>query len=722
MTALSSNASSGPRWWPDLRRPRAMAALVLALLTLVVFVVVQPWEIFKNTTPTGGDMGAHVLVPAYLRDVLLPQGRIAGWSNDWFAGFPILYFYFPLPALLIVALDVVLPYGVAFKLVAVGGLLLMPVGSYVLARGIGASRPVATVAAAAGTGFVFLESYAIFGGNIKSTMAGEYSFSWSMAFSLLYLGFIIDDARRGRGFRARSAFALAAMALTHVITTMLVAPASLLLLWYPNRLGRLVTWLTGFALSAFWTIPLLMNISYTTDMNWVPLRFFGSPEAGGPLPTELWLVLPVAVAGVLVAAWKRYTIAPLLAIGLAPVIAYPFLEGKLWNGRWLPYFFYMVVFFAGLAIGAATVGAARRWFGSNRSWAWITLAAATVVVLPFVIGSQSAPGWANWNFSGYEAKPDYAEYATLMETIDNLPPGRVMWEANNDLNRYGTPMALMLTPFWSDGHPSMEGLLFESSLTTPFHFLNAAEMSQAPSNPIPGLPYNGFDLDRALTRMDLFNVSYYVTFTEEATNAALAHPEYELIANPAPFSVFALPASELVVVAEFTPSVFEAPETGLAGRIEGLVTDPDTVAFDDVAIDWYADPANTPYWLASQGPPAWPRVDETLAGLREAPPVARAGEVSAVVLEDHHISFETTAIGVPHLVKVSYFPNWEAEGAAGPYRATPAFMVVIPTAERVTLRFARSEAETGGTALTIAAVLSVLLGAAWEQRRQKSQV
>ena len=32
-------------------------------------------------------MGAHVLGPAYLRDVLLPGGRIIGWSNYWFAGF-----------------------------------------------------------------------------------------------------------------------------------------------------------------------------------------------------------------------------------------------------------------------------------------------------------------------------------------------------------------------------------------------------------------------------------------------------------------------------------------------------------------------------------------------------------------------------------------------------------------------------------------------------------
>ena len=29
--------------------------------------------VFENNTPTGGDMGAHVMAPAYLRDNLLPH-------------------------------------------------------------------------------------------------------------------------------------------------------------------------------------------------------------------------------------------------------------------------------------------------------------------------------------------------------------------------------------------------------------------------------------------------------------------------------------------------------------------------------------------------------------------------------------------------------------------------------------------------------------------------
>src|SRR4030067_412937 len=93
--------------------------------------------------PPGGDRGARVFLPAFLRDNLLAHGRILGWSNDWYAGFPVLYFYFPLPALVTVLLDVFLPYGVAFKLVTVAGLGARPFASSFLAPAMGLARTLA---------------------------------------------------------------------------------------------------------------------------------------------------------------------------------------------------------------------------------------------------------------------------------------------------------------------------------------------------------------------------------------------------------------------------------------------------------------------------------------------------------------------------------------------------------------------------------------------------
>ena len=85
----------------------------------VVFTLAQlhPNLLFSNTTPTGGDMGAHVWGPAYLRDHILPHWRLSGWAPDWYAGFPMYQFYMVIPALAVVLVNILLPYGLALKLV-----------------------------------------------------------------------------------------------------------------------------------------------------------------------------------------------------------------------------------------------------------------------------------------------------------------------------------------------------------------------------------------------------------------------------------------------------------------------------------------------------------------------------------------------------------------------------------------------------------------------------
>jgi hypothetical protein len=264
-----------------------------------------------------------------------------------------------------------------------------------------------------------------------------------------------------------------------------------------------------------------------------------------------------------------------------------------------------------------------------------------------------------------------------------------MWEANRDLNRYGTPMALMLTGYWSEGHPSMEGLLFESSLTTPFHFLNAAEVSQRPSNPIGGLDYHRLNFERAVEHLALYNVSYYVSYTPEATQAA---DEFglERLAETEPFTVYALPESQLVDIADYVPAVWAGPD-----------------GFVDASLEWYDDVNLLDRWLVAEGPEDWPRT-ASLDGTRYQRRTFAEGQVSDIVLENHRISFRTSAVGVPHLVKVSYFPNWTAEGADGPYRAAPSLMVVVPTEEEVVIEFRNTLVETGGLAVTVVTIAGLI--------------
>jgi NADH:ubiquinone oxidoreductase subunit 5 (subunit L)/multisubunit Na+/H+ antiporter MnhA subunit len=96
---------------------------LVGISTIVAIKVIQPSLVFKDTTPTGGDMGAHVWGPAYLRDHLLPW-KLNGWSMDWYSGLPVYRCYMVVPALFVVILNFVFPYGVALKIVAVAGIVL----------------------------------------------------------------------------------------------------------------------------------------------------------------------------------------------------------------------------------------------------------------------------------------------------------------------------------------------------------------------------------------------------------------------------------------------------------------------------------------------------------------------------------------------------------------------------------------------------------------------
>lgn len=287
-----------------------------------------------------------------------------------------------------------------------------------------------------------------------------------------------------------------------------------------------------------------------------------------------------------------------------------------------------------------------------------------------------------------------------------------MWENNGDLNRYGTPMSPMLIPYWTEGsHKSMEGLFFESSLTTPFHFINHSEMSYRSSNPIPGLRYHSFDMERGIRHMGVYGVDYYVSFTPEAAEKALGLSELELITTAEPFHIFRLPETELVEVGTHLPAVYDVPERGLFAALIGSeeVTGPDGVplaSFHDMALDWYEDIDEMHRWVVADGPDEWPRI-QSLEERPDVPLESPSGAVSDIVLEDHRLAFTTEAVGMPHVVKLSYFPNWKASGADGPWRATPSLMVVVPTEREVVLEFRDTWAETAGWILSLAGLLGL---------------
>jgi len=136
-------------------------------------------------------------------------------------------------------------------------------------------------------------------------------------------------------------------------------------------------------------------------------------------------------------------------------------------------------------------------------------------------------------------------------------------------------------------------------------------------------------------------------------------------------------------------------------------------------------------YLAEDGPSQWPHVTTQSVpspcaseqGLnpkqsrlvangvpkQSLPPVT----VTDVQSDDDSMSFHVDRVRVPVLVRISYFPNWKASGAQGPWRVSPNLMVVIPTSNDVHLHYGHTSIELGSAGLSIVGVAALV----WVWRR-----
>ena len=753
----------------------------------VLWVLNPEGALFKLSTPTGGDLGAHVWGPAFLRDELLPNLRLSGWAPDWYAGFPAYHFYMVVPMLFIVVLNagLVLPllilaiglisftvfklvaqnpkhwrsaffpticlllliipfhYGFAFKLVTAAGLILMPFAGWRMGRLAGLPEPTPALLGASTLAFIFDRSFNIMGGNLMSTMAGEFAFTLAITFCLIYIGMLIKGVETGEK-RAAAALLLALTGLCHLLVVFFALIVSFVAV--ATRLSRAsVRWITEVGLlsgliSAFWVLPFWWHRSHLNDMGWEKLTSYSSylwsrDQLAADFLTNdppLQLAIVLAAAGAVLSLVFRRRLGVVLTISVI-VLALAFIylpEGRLYNGRLLPAYYLSIYLLAAIAIaetirilGFLVQKAAK---GKERIGNLVSGSIGFLVVVLFIfylaVPLRVLPGgkmhgnayqwmgyetedlnigrsWALWNFEGYETRTGdstgggWEELAGFVITMDDQAReygcGRLMWEYSSELTRYGTPMAPMLMPHWTDGCiGSMEGLYFESSTTTPFHFLIQSELSTAPSRAQRDLPYRSFDIDAGIDHLQQLGVKYYAASSQVATAKAQQHPALNEIANSGPWTIFKVKNSELVAQLDFEPAIF-----------------------DHLKHSEWLNPSVEVFQEGSQA------VVRTLGGMNDWQHVDLEGEpekiglpqveVSGINVDTDRIEFKVDKTGVPVMVKTSYFPNWKAKGAEGPWRATPNLMVVVPTEKEVSLEYGRSPIEIVSILLTLAGLISL---------------
>jgi len=291
----------------------------------------------------------------------------------------------------------------------------------------------------------------------------------------------------------------------------------------------------------------------------------------------------------------------------------------------------------------------------------------------------------------------------------------MFWEYESNQDRFGTPMALMLLPKYTKNCiDSQEGLLFESSATTPYHFLNQSLLSVGPSRAQVGLNYQATNVHEGALKLQLMGVRYYLVSDPGLVAQAEVEPLLSEVAATIPY-----PQS---TGSSLTWHVFQVANQALVSPLSHLpVVVPALAAggqtWKTASTNWYEGATVDTTPLVASGPATWPRGD----AVRRVETRLTPGTVSNVELRRDGLSFTVSRdqVGKPVIIRMSYFPNWTAHGATGPYRATPNFMVVVPTSTSVHLTYEATAANWLGTTVTVLSVGSLVAVAVTGRRQRK---
>jgi hypothetical protein len=131
------------------------------------------------------------------------------------------------------------------------------------------------------------------------------------------------------------------------------------------------------------------------------------------------------------------------------------------------------------------------------------------------------------------------------------------------------------------------------------------------------------------------------------------------------------------------------------------------------AAAWFDDESALDRPIVDGGPETWPHAGPDEARFLPKKPLP-AVTVSNIESGDDFVRFDVSEPGVPVVVKTSFFPNWQASGAKGPWRATPNLMVVVPTGTHVELHYGRTAVDWAGVLLTVFGLVGLAGLAGWK--------
>lgn len=693
-------------WIADLAFAFAAAAVVASVLG-IRFLNSANW-------PTGGDAASHLLYAQLYADDLLFSGKVMPWVPEVFGGLPFLSYYFPLPFIVIAGLSKMIGLAPAFKWGGFLASMLLPGAVFTASRRwLGFSWQAALFGALGALAYLLHEQNSIWGGNLLSTLSGEFAYSYGILFAVLAMMAWARAIHLGRGW-VLAAVLEAASGFSHGFPLLVVGFSTGFLLLDGLAGGReralqhfkqslrilLLGHVLAFALLGGWLWPMLQMHSLTIPNDasfgvsgWqdlFPATLF--PVAAGGAAGLALLVFPSVRRG-----WReQQRRAACYFISGAALAAVAFIAGDqlgLADIRFFPLVWLLGAIACGWLAGQAlaTFGISADG-GRKLPLPRILLAAAGCAFMLGWFGPQvfRAPDWGLWNHSGLDPKPQWHNLKQLFPAMQGgLWTPRMTFEhdpANNDL---GSTRTLEALPMFLNHRPVLEGLYMESALLGPAIYQLQSEISAQPSSPLVRFPSGSLDPELAARHMSFLHTDTALLRSDKAKAALEQSGLFAKVAESAPFALYRLKQFDSRLAEVVTQPLRLMPEKDWMQE----------------AFAWFRHRNRFSAYL--------PVFGGSLPAASNAP----ATPVREVKLDRHELVFETAAVGRPHLIKVAYHPRWQLASQGTLHIAGPGFMLVVPQEKEIRLVYGHTLVGKLGITATLAAA-AILLFFLWRRYRQ----
>ena len=608
-------------------------AALFALLIVSIAFSLDAENLLAPTTPYGGDHSFHVAnFKAYLSGILA-EGRLLGWIPNLFSGMAFPQFYPPFIFWLSALLGCFMPWQVAYKLMVLIGLFAFPTAVYGALRIFQTAWQTRCLVMTALFAFLHQQDNFAFGGNLSSVMAGEIAYLYGLTFFILFIATLYRGLSENR-FIGASAVLMYLTCIAHPVLFAVGFFAPLFFIFDKNRLRQIIKiYASGGLLAASWIIGYLLKYDYSfiaLDIALDDQRFpYGWPiHSLYVLFPKLLIPIVLIFLGILVYQMVRpkEPDCKFAYILFLLVIAELIIVFKLLKAvRFLPVSYLLIIIATAL------------WLGARYRQAGILIGVALCFVLYI------------WQQGCIEERPDSGRIFNGYES--SYEPGSPVLEVAGYLQRTVENERVLAQGY--DPYPIRTFTQKDSLTERFFHTFSAPFIQQVQNRVQQG---NSDSLETALLYR-LYNVGWIVTRDRIKPPV---HADEEYIEFREKIDKFLIYKNKLN-----TGQVVEALDHPV--RFVPSLHD-----WQTAVAEWIYEYQTTTPFIALGDPVTLKPGDNCL--IRE-------------VLKPHEISFTTRCTGTPHLIKVSYFPNWQVEGADKLYLVSPSFMLVFPDQEQITIRY-----------------------------------